>query len=343
MRAPTTLDACVELALSSIDSGVQAQFALSPLEAMTVGMGLKVRAADHLTERDDGGSCDGMSFLDDGVILYAPTGNKRENFTLGHELGHWLVDRPEVEVIYDWLSRQPDPAVALETLCDRLAQRLLLPADVITSVVGTGPVEAEHVRALYDATMASLPVCAIALASRLPTLGAIVIADRGTDEVEYASVHPHPELGWPKVHPWPGRPVPPGHPLALLEDGRTVRRRSFWASPWGDRAQFYLDAFAGPRRVIGVLSDTDLWGAEVFHPEVEREYHDQPERTINCCGEIRKVRGYPCGKCHEPYCPRCGNCRCDRQAARETRCLGRCGLAVLPHRLNDDGICDDCA
>lgn len=50
----------------------QARFVLDPLVTMRTDMGLKVTAADHLTEkRADGGACDGLSFLKDGVILYA--------------------------------------------------------------------------------------------------------------------------------------------------------------------------------------------------------------------------------------------------------------------------------
>jgi len=59
-------------------------------------MKLTVRAVDHLDDaRADGGVCDGVSYLNDGVILYRSTGNRRENFTLAHELGHWLVDQAD--------------------------------------------------------------------------------------------------------------------------------------------------------------------------------------------------------------------------------------------------------
>lgn len=337
-RTPTTLEVCVELAFSALPGDVRTRFPEDPTAALTTGLGLRVGAAHHLTERADGGSCDGMSFLDDGVILYAPTGNRRENFTLAHELGHWLLD--QTDTIYDWLADQPEPAVALETLCDRIAQRLLLPTETIQAVVETGPVEARHVADLYHASLASWPVCAIALATQLRGLGAVIITNPADDTVEYASINPDPEQGWPQIHPWPGQPIPAGHPILNLQPGNTTRRASFWTS-WGRRETYYLDAIANTRRTIAVLADTDLWGAEVFHPGFEREYRNQTEWTVTCCGATHTVRTFPCPTCKAPYCPVCKGCRCDRQAAAENTCQGRCGLQVLPHLL-ENGICEDC-
>ena len=334
-----TLEDCTEAALSVLEARTRDDFTASPL-AILHDLGLKVQASDHLAEtRHDGGSCDGMSFLKDGVILYAPTESRRENFTLAHELGHWLVY--QVDEIFDWLADQPEPDVAHETLCDRIAARLLVPDTLLRQAVGNGPLRANHITDLYRATNASLPVCAIALASKLPTLGAVIITRHSTETVEYASIHPDPERGWPKVRPWPGQPVPPTHPLRRLTTGSTLTTRSFWETPWRSRADFYLDAVAGNRRTIAVLADTDLWAVERFHPVTTREFDDRPEREIRCCGSTRRVRGYPCPKCNEVHCPECGKCRCDRQTAAETKCAGPCGLQYMPHLLTD-GLCDQC-
>lgn len=341
MRTLKTIEESVQLALGVIDGDIVRRFAENPVNALVGDLNLAVSPADYLADRrNGGGACDGMSFLEDGVILYAPTESRRQNFTLGHELGHWLVSQAD-DSIYDWLSAQPDGAVAEETLCDRIAQKLLLPDEVIDSVIGAGPVEARHIADLFEASNASQPVCGIALASRLPALGAVVIVDRTLGEVEYASIHPHPMYGWPRVHPWPGTPAPAGHPLVILQAGTNVRRRSFWTDKWGNRAEFYLDAFAGSRRAVGVLADADLWQAEVFHPPTTREYRDQPQRQVTCCGDTHTVRGYSCPTCRQPYCPICKGCRCDRQAAAEKRCAGPCGLQMLPHLL-ENGVCEEC-
>lgn len=165
-------------------------------------------------------------------------------------------------------------------------------------------------------------------------------------------------MGWPKVYPWPGQALPPGHPLQHLltasqrrppqvggasTEPRSLQQRSFWATPWGDRAQFYLDAvLVSTRRVIAVFADADLWGAERFHPAERRDYDQRPEQDITCCGQTRKARGYPCDRCGQIYCPACGKCRCDRRDDELVMCAGGCFLKFKPHLLDLKGRCEEC-
>lgn len=386
-----TIEDCVDAALAGLAPEARARFVLDPLTTMRTDLGLRVSAAEHLSEkRADGGACDGLSFLKDGVILYAPTANsRRENFTLAHELGHWLIE--QVPEIFDWLFDQLAPEKVLETLCDRIAQRLLLADSALTSIVGAGPIRARHVIDLYNATQASIPACSIGLATRLPSLGAIVVVDTPTSYdvggdldddvgvgfgwsrpggsggsngmadrpvVRYASVRPDPRQGWPKVYPWPGQAVPPGHPLQRLlsvlptrprqsvgsdTEPRSLQQRSFWATPWGARATFYIDAVpVSQQRVIAVFADTDLWGAERFHPVEHRDYDQRPEQEITCCGQARKARGYPCDRCGQIHCPVCGKCRCDRRDDELVMCEGGCFLKFKPHLLDNSHRCEEC-
>jgi hypothetical protein len=301
---------------------------------------LTVRAVDRLAgSRADGGTCDGISYLDDGVVLYRTTGNRRENFTLAHELGHWLVDRNDT--IYDRLAVTDDPAKFLETVCDRVARLLLLPDDLIEGILGRSEIEARHAFDLYAATQASLHACVLALRDRLPGLGALVVIDHSTGSVRYASVRPDGDLGWPTVYPWPGQSVPVAHPLKFLKAGGTLRQRTFWRMPWGAQAPFYVDAVEDSGRIVGVLSAVDLWKAERFHPEIARDYDHRSKREVRCCGQTRQVRGWPCSDCGQHYCPTCGQCRCQRQAAAEVVCAGGCYMRYLPHLLVD-GLCEQC-
>lgn len=334
-----SLDICVDLAVDALPEGVVQRFAGAPEDTLRRDLGIKVLAVDHLAERrEDAGVCDGISFLKDAVVLYRRTGNRRENFTLAHELGHWLVD--QIDEVYDWLAQQSDPARMLETVCDRIAQRLLLPDDLVARVLGNEPVSARHVKGLVDASRASAPTCAIALASRLPTLGAVVLVDKSTLETEYASVRPDPDLGWPRAFPWPGHILPQGHPLARLRTGQSRTQKTYWQVPWGARQEYYMDAVAHSGRAIAVFSDTDLWGAEVLHLDKPREFDERPLLETYCCGETRQVRGYPCSDCGEAFCPQCHRCRCDRRAAAESRC-SRCFLLFQKHLLVDNR-CEDC-
>lgn len=340
-----TFEECVEAALSRLAQGLRDRFVADPLSTLRDGLSLKVEEARHLTRRrEGGGACDGVSFLEDGVILYAPTQwSRRENFTLAHELGHWLVE--QTPAVFDWLVKQPEPSLALETVCDAIAQKLLLTARAIDTVLQAEPVHAEHVMELYERSNASIPVCAIALASRMPGVGAVVVIERdrmsGEATVRYASVRPDPVRGWPKVYPCAGQEVPAGHPLQFINDGDSIRRRSFWTMRWGQRADFYLDAVGAHGRAIAVLADTDLWGAERFHADAPREFDQRRQQELRCCGQIRKVRGYPCPICAQIHCPECGKCRCDRQADELVLCAGGCFMKYRPNLLVG-GLCESC-
>ncbi|MCV7742226.1 ImmA/IrrE family metallo-endopeptidase [Micrococcus luteus] len=334
------LDACVDQALSLLTDGVRTRFAIDPVSVLRRDLNLTVKAVEHLaSSRDDGGACDGVSFLQDGVILYAPTpGSRRENFTVAHELGHWLAENaPDV---YDWVADQGEPGRLLETVCDRIAQRLLLPESATAGVIANGPIRAKHLVDLYEASQASRPVCAIALAKRLPGLGAIVIIDRYTRSVIHASVKPDPDQGWPTVFPWRDQELTENHPLLGLASGETTARRLSWQTPWGARADFYVDAIGDDNRVMAVFCDQDLWEIEQFHPPIQRDFDTRPLLTGACCGTSFERRGYPCPDCGQPFCPRCDDCRCGRDAKRALTC-NECFLQYPPH-LVIDGLCVDC-
>jgi len=333
------VDECAAIALAELAEDTARRFIDDPLGALRDDLNLTVRAVDHLEgSRTDGGVCDGVSYLSDGVVLYRRTGNRRENFTLAHELGHWLVDRSDA--IYDRLAAENDPAKLLESICDQVARRLLLPDQRITTILNSTSVEARHVLDLYSSSSASLHACVVALKDSLPGLGALLVIEPGGESVRYASVRPHDQLGWPTVYPWPGQSVPSGHPLRNIRPGGTVRQRTFWRMPWGTSAEFYMDAVADPHRTVAILSAEDLWEAEKFHPAVTREYAQRPDLETRCCGQARTVRGWPCDSCGQPYCPACGMCTCQRQSAAEALCSA-CFMSYLPHLLVN-GLCEDC-
>jgi len=334
-----TITRAVAATCAQVSSETAAAFSVDPERALRDGFGLEAVAVPGLDQaRDEGGACDGVSFLDDGVILYRPTGNRRQFFTLAHELGHWLVD--QTDEVYDLLGRERESAKLLETVCDRIAQQLLLPESVIDSVLSDEPPSARHVAQLTRSSLASRAVCAIALAGRLSGVGAVVITDPGRTVVASSSVRPDPSEGWPTVFPWRGQPIPSGHPLERVRPASPVTQRSFWRTPWGKHAEYYVDAVADGPRAISVLSATDLWACEPIHLDSEREFDRRPLREVRCCGKVRQVRGWPCATCGEHYCPECGKCLCDRRAAVEVRCQ-TCGYHYLPH-LVVDGVCVDC-
>lgn len=335
-----TREDAVAAALSRLDNDTVSRFADSPEETLEVCLGLKVRQAEHLESRLGGGICDGESFLSDGVILYRPTGNRRESFTLAHELGHWLVD--QADEIYDWLGDQEHADRLLEMICDAIAQTLLLPSYTVDRVLAGRPVSAHRVLDLVNESEASRPVCAIALARRLPGGGAVAIIHRHTGLVKYSSVQSDPVQGWPSAIPWLGQRLPVGHPLAGLDDGSEFGGKTYWVTPWGHREEFYVHAVGTGQWVVAVFADRDLWGVEVVHFDAPRGFVQRPEAQFFCCGEVQQARGYPCPTCHRLYCPKCKGCLCDQRAANETTCKS-CGLQKVKHLIEPSGICVDCA
>jgi len=334
------LDDCVDNALQQLTADVRARFASDPIATMQIELGLSVQAVESLTNaRADGGACDGVSFLQEGVVLYAPTANsRRENFTLAHELGHWLVE--QTPGAYDWIADQVDAGRILETVCDGIAQRLLIPDSVAADVVNGTPLRAQHVLDLYAVTQASRPACAIALSKLLPGLGAVALIDRYSATVSHSSVSPHPEFGWPTVFPWRGQVLSDTHPLMLLPDGDTRSSRLPWSTLWGTKADFYINAVSEGARVIAVFSDTDLWNVEQFHAKGAREFDIRPLLSGYCCGTPFEVRGYSCTSCRQPFCPKCKHCKCQREVKREAPCTS-CFLQFQPH-LVENGLCLEC-
>jgi Zn-dependent peptidase ImmA (M78 family) len=321
--------------VAALDSDIATRVARSPREALQQDFGLTVQEVPNLTDRRGAeGWCDGLSFLDHDVVLIVPTPySRRENFTAVHELAHRLVLNDDGAL--DWLANQRDPDRSCEAMCDQIAARLLLPGSLVAAVVKSEPPNASHIAELYRLSEASEPVCAIALSDLLPCQGAVLISDIGGSTVTYASVHATDEDGWPLAYPWPRRLIPKGHPLLRIRPTEERRERSWWATPWGDRQNYYLDAVAHSRRVHCVLAVYDLWGASRLHVGDVPQKAARPERTLACaCGYNDIARGFPCSDCGQPYCPQCKECRCQRQERRLVDCPNPgCFMKVLPTQI----------
>jgi hypothetical protein len=330
---------CVELALAGMDPEIRETFADGPKAALR-GLGLTARAVDTLGQRGDGGSCDGVSFVQDRVVLYAPTESRRQNFTLAHEAGHFLVEQNDDVMV--WLAELKNTDRMLENVCDQIAQELLLPKELIDSTLNGDPPMARNLSDMFWQSSASEQVCAIALANRLKVMGAVVIADRFTCEVTFVSVHPGNSEDWPLVYPRKGDQLPGGAvrlPLGNMRDD-AFSGRIEWTDRYRRTDIYYTDAVATPKRLHIVLAERDLWGCEPLHVGAGPAVNAAPVIVINCCGEARQVRGWPCQSCHEPYCPVCGKCVCGRADARAAMCT-KCFMRVAAH-LVVNGVCVDC-
>ena len=303
--------------------------------ALEVHWGQTCVAASSMGTRGHGGWCDGMSICSAGVVLYRPTGNRRENFTLAHELGHLLVERDDA--CMSWLGDQQDPLRAREQVCDSIAARILIPGELVDSVLDGGVPHADSLQLLHDATTASWPACANALAERLPCDGFVALFDNDSETIYYASrardTHPYA---------WAGDSLPAGHILGQSPPPR--KAVSWWPRfNMNERRRYYVTIHEAGRFTHAVFAADDLWNVEALHVPQADQDDRRYDGAISCptCGYTGRTAFYPCNTCHTATCQRCGECECDRKARIKTERCAECTTSVLPH-LIVDGLCPAC-
>ncbi len=324
--------------LGALGEPTRDAFHSDPKRATVEQLGLTLSEATALGQsRDGGGWCDGVSFTEAGVILYAVTPwSRRENFTIAHEVGHHLVDGDENDDLWDWLADHPDRSKFIEATCDAIARRLLLPRSRVDQVLSGGPVSGASVAALYAASEASREVCAIAIAERLGCEGFVLLAKADTETVTFAS-----RSDETRPCPWRGDRLPVGHPLSSLRVGDSKACESWWPTRAKVQRRFYQHAVRDiDDWIYAVFAENDLWGAARLHlPEPAQQ--GLRRFQVRCpCGFNGTTTSFPCPTCRKPPCPTCG-CDCDRRAALPTDTCERCFRRVRSHLLVDH-LCDDC-
>lgn len=298
-------------------------------------LGYTVVAEPALTsQRGAGGLCDGLSFAEHNTVMYSPTpGSKKENFTLLHEVGHILVQRDDDAL--NWLADRDDPDAEMERLCEQIAADLVVPKDMLDNLVGTGPITGDDLKTLVAKSAASGPACAIALSNRLSS-GAVVIIDRAHARVIHSALRGDSL----KVYPWKHRAVPLDHPLLTLKPGDTMTRKAHWTDEWERRQDYYVSAVATEKRVYAVFSTSDLWDVDKFHGgQAPPQKSAAPRLGKLCrCGFAGTATGWPCPTCGHQYCPRCGDCDCQRRDNAQETCSS-C-FCIAPNLA--DGLCSGC-
>jgi hypothetical protein len=320
--------------IDAIETAQRAAIANHPITGIE-SLGYTVVPEPALTsQRGAGGLCDGLSFAEHDTVMYSPTaGSKKENFTLLHEVGHILVERDDDAL--NWLADRDDPDAELERLCEEIAAALVVPDDMLDELVGTGPITGVDLKTLVTTAAASGPACAIALSSRLSS-GAVVIIDRANARVVHSALRGDDLT----VYPWKHNDVPVDHPLLSLEPGATTTSRSYWTDEWDRRQDFYLSAVATEKRIYAVFSPIDLWSVDRFHGgQVPPEKSQAPRTGLRChCGFVGTATGWPCTTCDQQYCPKCGDCDCQRRDNAQGTCTGCfCKAPDL-----EDGLCSGC-
>jgi hypothetical protein len=199
-----------------------------------------------------------------------------------------------------------------------------LPEPAIDEILAGATPTVDHLRQLHASSQASEEVCAIALASRLPVRGAVVLIRRRTATVAFAAGN-----GWPPLRVPRGLAVPSRHPL---RDLGTRQRWTGWTTadfrlalaehpmtslaPHSAEELLHTDALAGPLRTAAILLDSsnthedinrNLTGGYVSSQEPGSA---QLAHSCLICGNSAPSDNYPCDECAVAPCSRCGRCRC---------------------------------
>lgn len=259
VREDTTFREWVRQIVASVREDDRRDLAHDPKGAVVRRFGLQLRVTAAPQVRGDGGWCDGMSFSQGNLVLYKESPySKRENFTIMHELAHFLVRQYKSFAV--WVADRPDTKPHIEEVCNAVAAELLLPTAFVVGVLDGKKPRARHLLTLVQRSEASREVCAIAIAPHLGCYGFAAIVSLNQAKIAFAS-------RVPDTRPYPRRDdaLPPGHPLLRLGPTRPVTATGWWPYPDGQPEQYYVDAVAEGHFGYALCAVDDLWGATDLH------------------------------------------------------------------------------
>ena len=338
LRGPlTTPLRWAERLVGGLGEPLRAALQADPMTAVSDRLGLTVVPSDALGERGAGGWCDGLSITEEGVVFFAPTiYSKRENFTICHEVGHFLAENDTDQATLDWVADLPRRGPFVEHTCDVIASRLLLPAQTVKAVLGALGPSGDAMLLLFEKSAASRQAVAVALAERMPCPGFAAVVDLDESVVTFAG-----RAGDARPVPWRGDEIPKNHPLLALREAQILAVDAWWPEQGGSRHGYYMHATRRGKWAYAVFAENDLWGAVRFHAP-RTQQRSVPRRVIHCpCGYDGEASGFPCAKCHQIPCPRCGECECDR-AERVPRTMCQRCFITFPANQVHNGLCESC-
>jgi hypothetical protein len=290
------------------------------------------------------GSCsiDGYYVVDIDTkpwIFYANDVHEdRVRFTILHELGHHELVTAAASLLddIDAVGNRPSGGGAIqaeESVCHRFAGNLLVPDELLTSVIGNARVVPDHVITIHEqAASVSWEAIAVRVAEVMPIAGAVVLLRDG-QTVAFCAASSRMGSAW-----WPRHSrLDPNGPLARgLRLRQTAQPEQYRFGLGYARPMFCDTVPIHDGLAIGVLSGKPSDGSLSIIEEVEPAWKD---RVLFCewCPGVERDRGW-CYRCGGPYCPECDRCGCKRPVNNPT--CPQCHL-VKPFR-NGASMCRDC-
>lgn len=294
MTASSPFDTALLRMLGLVAPDVRAEIIAEPVAALEGWFHpLRVREVG-LAElfSSDECSCDG--YYDTEItpgqpwILFRPDVVwERVLFTLLHELGHHLirhVDEDLLDIVDQVAGPKGDPEHVEEQLCHGFAGEVLVPTELVESIVDGRRPTPDDIAQLKTASNASWEAVAVRAARELSGRGAVVLI-RDADSLAFSAPSPALRSPWPR-----GSAIAPSGPLArALSDTTKNKPETF---RWGLNGALVLSCDAQPvhgHLGLAVLYDERPSGEallnriraiDVTRPEIDLTVADQVRATL---------------------------------------------------------------
>lgn len=293
MTTTSSLEAALVRMLALVSEEVRAAVIAEPVTALERFFHpLRVREVE-LTESlsSDLCSCDG--YYDSEImpgqpwILFRPDVVwERVLFTLLHELGHHLirhVDDDLLDIVDQIAGRDGDPEQVEEQLCHGFAGQVLVPSELLRSILAERRPTPDDIVRLKNASNASWEAVAVRAASELPGRGAVVLV-RDTSSMAFSAPSPALRSPWPR-----GSAIAPSGALArALSDVTTNEPEVF---RWGLDGALALSCDAQPvhrHLAVAVLYDERPSGESLLN-RIRGVKVSRPEIDPTLAGEVRTI------------------------------------------------------
>lgn len=337
-RSGVAASVFAELARTALD-GVPAEhldaLRWTPDEAIRTRFGLSVEILP--VSATSACPVEGRYDEDLGRIVVAPgVHDRREAFTLLHELGHHLAY--QVDDVADFLEAEATED-AEEDFADAFAAAVLLPDELVARHITSAGPDAAAVCALFTDPdcRASREACAVAAAQRLQGSGYVVVADLD-GAVRFAARSRTPyRISRHTAQPPDSLLARAGRAGHARAEAATLHYRT------GNTSDPHAaDAVRDGAYVFGVFTTgRPAWAGALWIPAVDGPPVEQVTCPSLACGHEWDAVGRPCRDCREHRCPACDRCGCDRSSAPPSGLCSSCFLYVPAGQLAD-GVCADC-
>lgn len=283
--------------------------------------------------RSRGCPIDGTYDPDPPLIRYRPYYNRRDGFTLLHELGHHLLATDDTWCLRVWPMLNEVKGLASrveEDLVNAFAAGVLIGADIALDAFAEG-VTSAAIAGLYESTGASAAAC---LVRGLRETGDRLVMLCGRDGLTlFAASNGEP------YNPGAGVTQPAVAQAVTRIGGLEGTRRI----DGGDGVRYRSGkAFTRVRFDVTVRDQLVFVIVEPTAIDTRVQAFDEWHLTCPACGHsfTQDASTGLCATCREPLCPRCRGCDCEGRAA--TYCQ-RCFITLPTARAGTGAtLCEDC-